>query len=160
VFEDGPSQTLVLQWAKYYDASDQCSLSRIWGGIHPPADDIRGRLMGIEVGIDAFKFAEEYFRRDTLVDTISGIEYINLESLNLFPNPAKDFIYVQGRLPLGRATIAILDPLGSVIKVESMISNGDGNIFGINCASLKNGMYVIRIETVAGSKSLRFIISR
>lgn len=162
VFEDGPSQTLVLQWAKYYDASDQCSLSRIWGGIHPPADDIRGRLMGIEVGIDAFKFAEEYFRRDTLVDTISGIAQsdVNLKSLNLFPNPAKDFINVQGRLPIGKATIAILDPLGSVIKMESMISYGAENIFGINCTSLKNGMYVLRIETAAGSKSLRFVISR
>lgn len=36
VFEDGPSEDIVLQWATYRDASDQCSLSRIWGGIHPP----------------------------------------------------------------------------------------------------------------------------
>ena len=45
VFEDGPSMDLILQWATYRDASDQCSLSRIWGGIHPPADDIPGRIM-------------------------------------------------------------------------------------------------------------------
>ena len=48
VFEDGPSVDMTLQWATYRDASDQCSLSRIWGGIHPPADDIAGRLIGIE----------------------------------------------------------------------------------------------------------------
>ena len=41
VFEDGPSVDLVLQWATYQDAADQCSLSRIWGGIHPPADGRR-----------------------------------------------------------------------------------------------------------------------
>ncbi|MEZ5022882.1 MAG: vanadium-dependent haloperoxidase [Chitinophagales bacterium] len=35
VFEEGPSQDITLQWATYRDASDQCSLSRIWGGIHP-----------------------------------------------------------------------------------------------------------------------------
>ena len=59
VFEDGPSVTVTLQWASYYDASDQCSLSRIWGGIHPPCDDIPGRLMGQEVGEDAYDRAEQ-----------------------------------------------------------------------------------------------------
>ena len=52
---------MILQWATYRDASDQTSLSRIWGGIHPPADDIPGRLIGIEVGTDAFALAETYF---------------------------------------------------------------------------------------------------
>ncbi len=53
-FEQGPSQDLVLQWARYVDAADECSLSRIYGGIHPPADDIPGRLMGLDIGIQAF----------------------------------------------------------------------------------------------------------
>ena len=61
VFEDGPTVDLTLQWATYRDAADQCSLSRIWGGIHPPADDIPGRLIGEQVGIDAFHRAERYF---------------------------------------------------------------------------------------------------
>ena len=61
VFEDGPSVDLILQWATYQDAADQCSLSRIWGGIHPPADDIPGRLIGSEVGTDAFAAAVSYF---------------------------------------------------------------------------------------------------
>ncbi len=61
VFEDGPSVDMTLQWATYRDASDQCSLSRIWGGIHPPPDDIPGRLIGIEVGTDAFNHAVTFF---------------------------------------------------------------------------------------------------
>ena len=60
VFEEGPSVNLTLQWATYRDASDQCSLSRIWGGIHPPADDIPGRMIGIEVGQDAFAYASNF----------------------------------------------------------------------------------------------------
>lgn len=59
VFEKGPSQTVRLQWATYYDASDQTSLSRIWGGIHPRADDIPGREMGQEIGTDAFALAAQ-----------------------------------------------------------------------------------------------------
>jgi hypothetical protein len=62
VFEDGPSQTITLQWASYYDASDQCSLSRIWGGIHPPADDIPGRAMGQQIGHDAWDLALARFQ--------------------------------------------------------------------------------------------------
>ena len=61
VFEEGPSVDMTLEWATYRDASDQCSLSRIWGGIHPPADDIPGRLIGMEIGPDAFSLARDYF---------------------------------------------------------------------------------------------------
>lgn len=61
VFERGPSVDLTLEWATYRDAADQSALSRIWGGIHPPIDDLPGRLMGEQVGKDAFTLAEEYF---------------------------------------------------------------------------------------------------
>ena len=61
VFERGPSVDMTLQWATYRDAADQCSLSRIWGGIHPPADDIPGRLIGERVGQDAARLALAYF---------------------------------------------------------------------------------------------------
>jgi hypothetical protein len=61
VFEDGPSVDITLQWATYYDAADECSLSRIYGGIHPTADDIPGRLMGAEIGPAAMAKARTYF---------------------------------------------------------------------------------------------------
>lgn len=61
VFEDGPSQSFTLQWATYIDASDQTSLSRIWGGIHPPADDIPGRKIGSAVADDTYAKAETLF---------------------------------------------------------------------------------------------------
>ena len=48
----------------YRDAADQCSLSRIWGGIHPPADDLPGRYIGERVGQDAFALARRLFRGD------------------------------------------------------------------------------------------------
>ena len=60
VFEDGPSQDVELQWVSYKDAADQCSLSRIWGGIHPYIDDIPGRLIGQIIGNESFEFGSEY----------------------------------------------------------------------------------------------------
>lgn len=60
--EEGPSQDITLQWATYRDASDQTSLSRIWGGIHPPQDDIPGRRVGAIIGPKVFEKAMRYFK--------------------------------------------------------------------------------------------------
>lgn len=59
--EAGPTQPITLQWASYYDAADQVGLSRIWGGIHPPADDFAGRRVGSEVGKVAWELARTFF---------------------------------------------------------------------------------------------------
>jgi Domain of unknown function (DUF6851) len=69
VFEDGPSVTVKLQWASYFDASDQCSLSRIWGGIHPPMDDIPARKIGEVIGGDAWTKATHLWSPWTSVGT-------------------------------------------------------------------------------------------
>lgn len=61
VFEDGPSVDVELQWATYRDAADECSLSRIYGGIHPYFDDVPGRWIGMQVGMDAFERAALIF---------------------------------------------------------------------------------------------------
>lgn len=62
VFEQGPSTpSITLQWATYRDASNEASLSRIWGGIHPPFDDMYGRVAGEIVGNQAIDKAQTYF---------------------------------------------------------------------------------------------------
>ncbi|MCB0837720.1 MAG: vanadium-dependent haloperoxidase [Bacteroidetes bacterium] len=62
LFEDGPSQDLLLQWATYHDAANETCLSRLWGGIHPPADDMEGRKMGKVIGMKVFGLANQYFQ--------------------------------------------------------------------------------------------------
>lgn len=103
VFEDGPSQDITLQWATYQDASDQTSLSRIWGGIHPPADDLPGRIMGHEVALDAFQKAVQVFNgnADCLAD-INGDTVLDLADLQG---------YVQAFLAQGFAA-DVADPIG------------------------------------------------
>lgn len=55
-----PTQPITLQWATYRDASDQCSLSRIYGGLHPPQDDIPGRKVGMALGQQVFDYANTF----------------------------------------------------------------------------------------------------
>ncbi len=53
-FEAGPSESLTLQWATYYDAADQAGISRLYGGIHVSADDVAGRVLGARIGVEAY----------------------------------------------------------------------------------------------------------
>ena len=96
VFEDGPSEQINLQWATYQDAADQCSLSRIWGGIHPGIDDLPGRVMGTRIGVDAFAFARNIFE--------STSEISAAETTFLYPNPAVCGVFIPytatGELPV------------------------------------------------------------
>lgn len=60
-FEEGPTQDITLQWATYHDAANETCLSRLYGGIHPPADDIPARKMGIKCANLAVDLAKLYF---------------------------------------------------------------------------------------------------
>lgn len=60
-FEAGPTTTVELQWARYYDAADQAGQSRLWGGIHVRQDDFVGRTVGDDVGRLAIMKAQAYF---------------------------------------------------------------------------------------------------
>jgi len=59
--ELGPSEDVTLEWATYYDAADQAGVSRLYGGIHIPADDFGGRLIGSQCGKEAWALALRYF---------------------------------------------------------------------------------------------------
>lgn len=61
VFEDGPSETVKLQWATYADAADQSALSRIFGGIHGSIDDLPGRTIGRTIGRKSVARANQLF---------------------------------------------------------------------------------------------------
>lgn len=60
-FEAGPANDIRLEWATYYDASDQAGQSRLWGGIHVQADDFTGRRVGSECGKAAWALAQRYY---------------------------------------------------------------------------------------------------
>lgn len=138
VFEEGPSVDLTLQWATYRDASDQTSLSRIWGGIHPPADDIPGRLIGHEVGIDAFQFAEQFFRSDaTDLKPVPETD----DWLEVFPNPARHNIYLSTE---GGRTISytLFNPLGQPVQSVDRLFITSGR--SVDLTNLPAGIYWLK----------------
>ena len=84
--EYGPSADITLQWARYIDASDQCGLSRIWGGIHPPIDDVPGRKIGKIVGSKSFNLATTFFYADKDNDGFLSLEDCDDNDALINPN--------------------------------------------------------------------------
>jgi hypothetical protein len=64
--EFGPSVSVQLQWATYFDAADEAGSSRRWGGIHPAMDDLPGRIIGAQCGQQAMASASEYWDASVL----------------------------------------------------------------------------------------------
>ncbi len=139
VFEDGPSMDITLQWATYRDASDQCSLSRIWGGIHPPADDIPGRRIGETIGIEAYNFAIPYFDGSTL-----GVDNFAFNSSNIYPNPVAS----GGTITITHANpddnYKLYDVSGRYIAISDTEFNGFNGTAKLTIPSATaNGVYVL-----------------
>ncbi len=128
-FENGPSTTIQLQWATYRDASDQTSLSRIWGGIHPPIDDIPGRIIGEKIGKEAFAFGEKYFSKKLA------------ESGALFPNPTVEnttILFETNEV----LRVSVYDILGR--EVISIPAEFDPyNQCNLNTSQLRQGIYFV-----------------
>lgn len=139
VFEKGPSVDVKLQWATYRDASDQTSLSRIWGGIHPPADDILGRLIGEKVGIDAFDFAIPYFTSEIEND---GIE----DEIIVYPNPtSSDVVYVKNTKALD--SFLLFDSLGRSLPISKTRYVEASGLSVLKIPHLVNsGVYFLRVN--------------
>ena len=81
-FEYGPVADMKLQFATYYDASDQASLSRLSGGIHPAADDFPGRRIGAIVGPAAWQYAQRLFVVPEPSSSVLLIFVVSLVSLS------------------------------------------------------------------------------
>lgn len=141
VFEEGPSVDVVLQWATYRDASDQTSLSRIWGGIHPPADDIPGRLIGQTIAEDTFDFAVPYF------NGALGIKDYQIP-ISVYPNPATNSeIFVSNTD--GTESIEIYDIRGRSMDYASKTYNGFNNTTKINLNNTASGLYVLKVNAAS-----------
>ena len=154
VFEEGPSVDVVLQWATYQDASDQTSLSRIWGGIHPPADDIPGRIIGEDIGMEAFRFAERFFTG--LATDVEVAELPQAEPvLSAYPNPLKAGNHFTLDAP-SRGKAIMVDMLGRTVRAFDL--SAGRNV--IDTDGLAAGMYFLRSEDHPEDRGTSVILTR
>ena len=138
VFEEGPSVDVILQWATYRDASDQTSLSRIWGGIHPPADDIPGRFIGQVVAEDTFDFAVPYFNGALSTDEFEL-------DMQIYPNPTTNReIFISNTD--GTETIEVFDISGRLIDLAGKSFDEFNRTTTITFDGTATGLYLLKIN--------------
>jgi hypothetical protein len=155
VFEDGPSVDVTLQWATYRDASDQTSLSRIWGGIHPPADDIPGRFIGERIGADAFFFAESYFEGRVPGRPIET-------HARVFPNPAPSgtALSIATDRPADRIELRLYDVRGRLVDSDTRaVSTGERHV-SWDIGDRAAGIYFLRVDAGGWSASQKVCLTR
>tara|TARA_R110002050_G_scaffold300018_1_gene467371 strand:+ start:57343 stop:61377 length:4035 start_codon:yes stop_codon:yes gene_type:complete len=141
VFEEGPSVDVKLQWATYRDASDQCSLSRIWGGIHPPVDDISGRRIGEKIGKSAFNYGISYFKKD------NELRVILEDNMLVYPNPistsSKEF-FVSNTAET--SSFSLYDISGRFIENLEKEFNESTKISTLKIShSILTGIYILKV---------------
>jgi Putative metal-binding motif len=127
VLEKGPSVDVTLQWATYRDASDQTSLSRIWGSIHPPVDDIPGRIVGAKCGIGAYNLAKELFYNDVDGDGFYNFEDCDDHNPAIHPGAADICDGIDNDCDGG---------IDNNLPVITYFVDGDGDGFGRNEGAL------------------------
>ncbi len=153
VFEEGPSVDVVLQWATYQDASAETSLSRIWGGIHPPADDIPGRRIGRVVGHDAYQLAAALFRGE-LTDAPALPESSAGPALAAYPNPVSrgSTLRLNWQVPPPPGTqLDVFNGIGQ--RVTSIAITGDRT--DLPTGDWHAGMYLLRVRGKAGAVKIQ-----
>lgn len=154
---NGPSRDMSLQWATYHDAANQSAISRIWGGIHPPIDDIPGRRIGLLVGQAAFEYADALFG-----EPFSSTQDLDPQSeIQLYPNPVHS---ARGRLTLKSALlynvdkVEILDGNGQLVTSIPVTRKSEQIPIDLVELSLNSGVYNVVLKTGSKVISKKFVL--
>jgi len=161
--EEGPSVDVTLQWATYRDASDQCSLSRIWGGIHPPADDIAGRFIGKKISANAFNLAERYFTGQTtgVADRAPATAIVPATpAMKVYPNPINrgKVLTVELNQPTSNAVVQLYNIQGQLVQTHNVPATTNQKHVTLSTNGMASGIYLLRITGNAWKLSQRVLI--
>ncbi|MEZ4700001.1 MAG: T9SS type A sorting domain-containing protein [Rhodothermales bacterium] len=150
LFEDGPSVDMTLQWATYRDASDETSLSRIWGGIHPPIDDIPGRRVGTDIANEVYAEALQYFAgtATSVADTPSASRGFDI---GVYPNPVGASHALNVTVDGGKSGVSleVFNVLGQ--EVLTYRAPAFQKVIQLDTSDLAAGVYLVRVSGEHGT---------
>ena len=84
-----------------------------------------------------------------------------IESVSLFPNPVSHSTTLALNLTKDEYVgVSIVDITGREVKTLSPKNISNAYTFDLDCTELSNGVYFIKLDLVAGSKLVRFVVSK
>jgi len=134
-----------VRWSTYRDASDQCSLSRIWGGIHPPCDDIPGRIIGEKIGKNAVEFAKKYF----VIESNTGISNELQAQIGIYPNPVGIGEELKITNTRNNQAFQLVDLQGKVLQLKKVYYSDQNKTTVLTVGNISPGIYFLRSEGLA-----------
>ena len=93
----------------------------------------------------------KYIYSKVLVIKIDG-----KSTLQIFPNPAKNILYIQASGENEKATVQIIDVTGRIIKEEKISLNGNTS-FSIDINNLPDGLYNLILKSKSINEQKKFI---
>ncbi len=92
-----------------------------------------------------------------VITGISNINFVN--ALNIFPNPANDFVNVSFGLASSEdIELTVYSVDGKVIETRAFANESKVNTT-FNTSSLNNGVYILKINTENGISTQKFVVS-
>ncbi len=110
-------------------------------------DSIYFKLTSSDVGMWGMN-TPAFFSLDNFT-TAQGVgiaESLSLQNINLFPNPAKDFVNIRINTESElHCSIKIYNSIGSLIKSDYFDFSKEKNNYSINLENMSNGLYIAEI---------------
>lgn len=104
---------------------------------------------------NANRFANSQFNITLLRDAMNSVRVVDNATLNVYPNPASNNVFVQASEAINTITITSLDG-----KVQSTQNAAGESQTQIATSNLQNGLYLINVETINGNYTQRLVIQK
>jgi PKD repeat protein len=88
------------------------------------------------------------------VEEVIGVSEKQDNQMAIYPNPAKDYIYLKSILEI--KSVSVYDLLGNLVMFEKI----DSKLKTLNLVALDNGLYFLKIDTNDQSFSRKFQVAR
>ncbi|MBT8258565.1 MAG: DUF1028 domain-containing protein [Bacteroidia bacterium] len=152
-----------MQGANVAGADTRClergtSSTTAWLMVYQPDDDIASPYL--QLSIEEMPFGEEPI--DSLQVLFDNFFNLSVQEstldakLKIFPNPVVDKLKLDIHNSVVVKSIEIFDVIGKLVNEEFKMSyNGSQN--EIDVSVLKSGVYFLRVNTLEGTKSFKFV---
>ena len=109
----------------------------------------------MSLGSNDADLANDTIDFDVTVANSVSIHENEIEGLNIYPNPAKDFVTVELADANNDGQVEILNLLGQVVLTQSLI---EGTSSSINITNLKAAVYLIKVTSNGKSSTRKIVI--